>query len=195
MLHRVTLETERLVLMTLDESFAERVLDFFVRNREHLQPWEPARPRSFYHLDYQRKQLAFDQVKMSAGQLFKVWLFEKADAALQKIIGSVAVSEIMRGCFLSGFLGYRMDKDYTGKGYMTEAVAKVVEYAFSELGLHRLEANIMPRNKASLRVVEKLGFYEEGLSQKLLLINGRWEDHIRMVKRNLALECEPLQSL
>jgi ribosomal-protein-alanine N-acetyltransferase len=67
----------------------------------------------------------------------------------------------------------------------------VVEYAFDVLGLHRLEANIMPRNKASLRVVEKLGFSEEGLSRKLLLINGRWEDHVRMVKLNTALEKAP----
>ncbi len=74
---------------------------------------------------------------------------------------------------------------------MTEAVGKVVEYAFDVLGLHRLEANIMPRNKASLRVVEKLGFSEEGLSRKLLLINGRWEDHVRMVKLNMALEKAP----
>lgn len=181
--------------MSSDERYAQKVLDFFLRNREHLRPWEPARPRSFYQLEHHRRQLAFDKLKMSVGQLFKVWLFEKEDAAMERIIGSVAVSEIMRGCLLSGYLGYRMDKDYTGRGYMTEAVGKVVEYAFQVLGLHRLEANIMPRNKASLRVVEKLGFYEEGLCRKLLFINGRWEDHLRMVKRNLDLEEEYHQSL
>jgi ribosomal-protein-alanine N-acetyltransferase len=191
MVQCVCLETERLWLRQLDESFARRVLEYFTRNRDFLSPWEPARPRSFFQLEYHHRQLAFDQVKMSTGQLFKVWLFEKGDTALERVIGSVAISEIMRGCFLSGFLGYRMDKDFTGRGYMTEAVGKVVEYAFDVLGLHRLEANIMPRNKASLRVVEKLGFSEEGLSRKLLLIKGRWEDHVRMVKLNMALEKAP----
>ena len=165
------------------------MLEFFRRNREHLEPWEPPRPNSFYEqLEHHRRQLAFDLVKMSAGQVFKVWIFEKEDTAFQTVIGSVAVTEIVRGCLLAGFLGYRMDKDFTGRGYMTEAVDRVVQYAFDDLGLHRLEANIMPRNKASLRVVEKLGFYQEGLCEKLLFINGRWEDHIRMVKRNTAME-------
>ncbi|NLM38699.1 MAG: GNAT family N-acetyltransferase [Firmicutes bacterium] len=185
---QIRLETPRLVLITLDESFAPQVLDFFVRNREHLHPWEPARPPGFYQLEFQRRQLAFDQLKMSTGQLFKVWLFKKDDRDLEKVIGSVVVSEIMRGCFLSAFLGYRMDKGHQGQGLMTEAVGEVVRYAFDELGLHRLEANIMPRNKASLRVVEKLGFYEEGVGIKYLYINGRWEDHIHMVIRNPALE-------
>lgn len=188
MAEQIRLETERLVLSTLGESYAPQVLDFFVRNREHLQPWEPARSKAFYQLEQQRRQLAFDQLKMSTGQLFKIWIFEKDDSDLSNVIGSVAVSEIMRGCFLSGYLGYRMDQDYQGRGYMTEAVGRVVEYAFQDLGLHRLEANIMPRNKASLRVVEKLGFYEEGVGLKYLFINGRWEDHIHMVKRNLILE-------
>jgi [ribosomal protein S5]-alanine N-acetyltransferase len=55
---------------------------------------------------------------------------------------------------------------------------------FQELGLHRIEANIMPKNKRSLRVVEKLGFYNEGLAYKYLKINGKWEDHIHMVLLN-----------
>lgn len=185
---QIRLETPRLVLTTLDDTFAQQVLDFFVRNREHLEPWEPARLPGFYQLEFQRRQLAFDQLKMSTGQLLKVWMFEKDDVELTNIIGSVVVSEIMRGCFLSAFLGYRMDKDYQGRGFMTEAVGEVVKYAFEELGLHRLEANIMPRNKASLRVVEKLGFYEEGVGIKYLYINGRWEDHVHMVIRNTALE-------
>lgn len=59
---------------------------------------------------------------------------------------------------------------------------------FTKLQLHRLEANIMPRNKRSLRVVEKLGFYNEGLAEKYLNINGQWEDHLHLVLRNPALE-------
>ena len=68
------------------------------------------------------------------------------------------------------------------------AVAMMVEYAFQELRLHRIEANVMPRNRASLRVLEKNGFENEGLAKRYLQINGEWEDHIHMVIRNAAME-------
>lgn len=55
---------------------------------------------------------------------------------------------------------------------------------FDDMKLHRIEANIMPKNKQSLKVVEKLGFYDEGLAYKYLKINGKWEDHIHMVLLN-----------
>lgn len=71
---------------------------------------------------------------------------------------------------------------------MTEAVEAVVNHAFQELHLHRIEANIMPRNRASLRVVEKLGFRNEGVSREYLKINGKWEDHIHMVLLNEEME-------
>lgn len=67
---------------------------------------------------------------------------------------------------------------------MTEAVGKVTEIAFGRLGLHRIEANIMPWNTRSLRVVQKNGFVNEGIARDYLLINGKWEDHIHMVKLN-----------
>jgi ribosomal-protein-alanine N-acetyltransferase len=81
-------------------------------------------------------------------------------------------------------LGYKLDADEINKGYMTEALRKGIDIAFNEVGLHRIEANIMPKNKRSLRTVEKLGFYNEGLAYKYLKINGKWEDHIHMVLLN-----------
>ena len=71
---------------------------------------------------------------------------------------------------------------------MTEAIEAVVDYAFRELRLHRIEANIMPRNAASLAVVRKLGFHEEGLALRYLKINGKWEDHLHMVRLNEDME-------
>lgn len=71
-----------------------------------------------------------------------------------------------------------MDKAYNGRGYTTEAVRLVVDYAFQVLKLHRIEAGVMPRNTRSIRVLEKSGFEKEGLSRKNVLINGKWEDHL-----------------
>jgi ribosomal-protein-alanine N-acetyltransferase len=88
------------------------------------------------------------------------------------------------GVFLSCYLGYKLDKDEINQGYMTEAIKKGIDIVFSEYGLHRIEANIIPRNKRSLKVTEKLGFYNEGTAYKYLKINGIWEDHIHMVLLN-----------
>ncbi|EOD01178.1 Ribosomal-protein-S5p-alanine acetyltransferase [Caldisalinibacter kiritimatiensis] len=71
---------------------------------------------------------------------------------------------------------------------MTEALKMGIDIAFNELKLHRIEANIMPKNEASLRIVKKLGFYEEGVAKKYLKINGKWEDHIHMVLLNEDIE-------
>ena len=70
---------------------------------------------------------------------------------------------------------------------MSMAVEMLVRYAFEELKLHRIEANVMPRNAASLRILEKNDFVNEGLSKYYLRINGIWEDHIHMVKLNYSM--------
>jgi ribosomal-protein-alanine N-acetyltransferase len=123
---------------------------------------------------------------MERGQLVKLWLCKTEEP--DRVIGSVAISNIVRGVFLSCHLGYRLDEAEQGKGYMTEAIREMVAYAFQKLGLHRIEANIMPRNTASLKVTEKLGFYHEGLAKQYLRINGKWEDHIHMVLLNEEME-------
>ena len=101
-----------------------------------------------------------------------------------QIIGMVALNNVVWGSFCSCFLGYKLDKDWLRQGLMSEAVNECVRIAFEELGLHRIEANIMPRNIASLGVVRRCGFVEEGLARKYLKINGVWEDHLHMVKLN-----------
>jgi len=182
------LETERLVLKVLDISYAPMVLDFFIRNKSFLGQWEPSRDYTFYSLDFQRDELEVQMQGISEGRQFRVWIFEKSDKCNDKIIGSVSLNEIVRGCFHSCFLGYRIDEQKRNQGYMTEAVKSVVDYGFNNLLLHRIEANIMPHNIASLRVVEKLGFINEGIARKYLKINGQWEDHIHMVLFNEAIE-------
>ncbi|HUU05833.1 MAG TPA: GNAT family N-acetyltransferase [Patescibacteria group bacterium] len=177
-----TYETERLLLKVLDRTYAEPVLDYFKRNREFLQEWETARDDAFYTNAGQEKQLANDLKRFREGSLLRLWIFKKDDAA--RIIGSVAFANIVRGAFLSCHLGYRLDALELNRGFAGEAVRRGIDTVFADYQLHRIEANIMPRNKRSLRVVEKLGFYNEGLATKYLKINGNWEDHIHMVLLN-----------
>jgi len=179
---RQAFETSRLLLRVLDTRYAGQVRDYFVRNKEFLKPWEPTRTPDYYTVEWQRELLLFDQRSMEDGQLYKVWMSKKSDP--DRIIGSVSLGNIVRGAFQSCHVGYRGDAGELNKGYVTEALKQVVGVAFGELSLHRLEANIMPRNAASLRLVEKLGFRSEGLARDYLKINGKWEDHLHMVLLN-----------
>jgi ribosomal-protein-alanine N-acetyltransferase len=175
-------ETERLILKVLDKTYAPLVLDYYSRNKLFLEPWEPLRYEEFYTKEYHEYQLYNELINIENGNSLKLWIFEKNDNS--KVIGSVGFSNIVRGAFLSCHLGYKLDKDEINKGYITESVKKGIHIIFNEFELHRIEANIMPKNKASLRVVEKLGFYNEGLACKYLKINGQWEDHIHMILLN-----------
>ena len=96
-----------------------------------------------------------------------------------KIIGVVNFSQIFYGMFQNAYLSYYVGVDFAGQGLMSEGVYLAINYAFSTLELHRIEANIQPGNKASISLVKRLGFTQEGFSQKYLQINGEWRDHER----------------
>ena len=179
---RTLYKTNRLILKVLDESYAPIVLDYVYRNKDFLEEWETEKSDNYFTLDYQRMSLKKDMDNFQQEKSLRFWIFRKDNK--KRVIGSVVLDHLIRGPFQSCFLGYKLDKDEINKGYMTEAVEKIIEIAFNGYGLHRIEGNIMPRNLASIKVVEKLGFYNEGFAKKYLLLNGKWEDHIHMVLLN-----------
>lgn len=184
-MEKIIIKTKRLILKNLDEKAAAEVLDYYQRNKEFLNEWEARKKEEYFTLNYQSKLLKKQKIKMENGTLFRFWIYKKSN---NQLIGSIAFNNIIRGAFQSCHLGYKLDKDEINQGYMTEALKAAIDYAFKELKLHRIEANIMPKNKASLKVVEKLDFINEGISKNYLKINGSWEDHIHMVLLNEALE-------
>lgn len=95
------------------------------------------------------------------------------------IVGTITLSQIFRKVFQNAYLGYQLFGGFTGNGYMTEAVDLVLRFAFVELGLHRIEANVQPENKPSIAVLKRNGFVKEGFSRRYLKIAGRWRDHER----------------
>ena len=101
------------------------------------------------------------------------------DAVSGELAGVINLSEIVRGAFQSGYLGYFGLAPHVRRGLMTEGMRQVIERAFGDLGLHRVEANIQPGNAASIALVRRLGFGREGYSPRYLRINGRWRDHER----------------
>jgi ribosomal-protein-alanine N-acetyltransferase len=96
-----------------------------------------------------------------------------------RFAGEINLSSIQRGPFQNAYVGYWIDEAQAGKSFVPEAVLLVFRFAFEELALHRLQIAIIPRNRASRRVVEKLGVREEGVALRYLEINGTWEDHVR----------------
>jgi ribosomal-protein-alanine N-acetyltransferase len=95
------------------------------------------------------------------------------------IVGLFELSEIVRGSFQNAYLGYWVGEPFAGQGYMREGMQLALRFAFSELRLHRVEANIQPANKRSLALAKKAGFRREGFSPRYLKIGGRWRDHER----------------
>ena len=180
--------TERLKLKILDESYADIVMDYLVRNRDFFEPWLPAYDEDSFDIESQKEKLRNELWHFEHKTGMKFWLFSIDDGENSRILGDVSFSNISSEPFLSCFLGYKICESENGKGYAGEGIKAGVDYLFNELKLHRVEANIIPRNEKSIRVIEKLGFVNEGMAKKYLKINGKWEDHCHYVLLNPEVE-------
>ena len=156
------------------------------RNREWLEPWEASNPEAAGTAPSYRSFVRQMRQQARAGQSLP-WLITELDpvSRRQELVGQLTVSGITLGSFRSASLGYWVDGAQAGRGIAPMAVAMATDYCFQHLRLHRMEINIRPENAKSLRVVEKLGFRDEGLRERFLHIAGRWADH-----RSFALTAE-----
>ncbi|SCN25820.1 putative ribosomal N-acetyltransferase YdaF [Clostridium sp. N3C] len=159
-------------LKILTPEDAEAMLDYYVRNREFLEAFEPSREKSFYTLEVQKRILIESYSQYINGTDLTFGIFKD-----NRIIGRIKLSNIIMGVFRSCNIGYSLDKDYEGRGYMKEAVRLVIKYAFNEIDLHRIEASTLLDNIKSQRVLLSNGFKELGINKEYLLINGAWRDH------------------
>jgi ribosomal-protein-alanine N-acetyltransferase len=149
------------------------------RSKEWLEPWEPlaepGSPDPVTDSDAFRGRCGAWERQRHFDTAYGFGLFVH-DGSL---IGEVSLGNVQRGPFQSAFVGYWIDALHAGQGLVPEGVAVILRYGFEELRLHRIEAAIVPRNRASRRVAEKLGLRDEGLSVRFLQIRGVWEDHVR----------------
>jgi [ribosomal protein S5]-alanine N-acetyltransferase len=175
----VLLTTPRLHLALLAPDAAVRVLAYHQANREHLGPVSPARPDNFFTVTWWRSRLAQDAEDWRRGLALRLFLLSReAPLTSAPVLGSVSLTDIRRGPLQSAELGFGLDHRAQGQGYMTEAVRAVCDHAFGPLGLHRIQANHLPENHRSAAVMRRLGFAVEGLARELVLIDGRWRDHV-----------------
>lgn len=176
------LESKHLLLVTSHPDLAGPLTEYYIRNRVFLKAFDPVRMEAFFRQERQKEILMNELDSEQKRQSYRFYIKERENP--EQIIGFAGLGQIIWGSFESCFLGYKLDESRVNRGYMTEAVSAVVEWGFTKAMLHRIEANVMPRNLPSLRVLEKCGFENEGLSRKYLKINGVWEDHVHMVKLN-----------
>lgn len=173
--------TERLRLRLPEREDSHLILDYLLQNEEFLSEWEAKRsPEYFSQVNIDSiLSLQIDEIRQKKGLYFYILPQDE-----EKVIGTIGFSNIVYGPFQSCFLSYKLSRGKINQGYITEALRKAIEICFVEWKLHRIEANILPRNTRSKRVVEKLDFEYEGLSKKYLKINGIWEDHEHYVLLN-----------
>jgi [ribosomal protein S5]-alanine N-acetyltransferase len=150
------------------------------RNDDWLTRWEPRRiagqPDVVESRDAFAARCSARSREWQLGTGYGFGIFTREDGALA---GEINLSSVQRGPFQNAYIGYWIDQARAGQGYTPEAVVVALRYAFEELGLHRLQIAIIPRNRASRRVVEKLALREGGVALRYLEINGVWEDHVR----------------
>lgn len=171
----MNIEATAIHMQPLREEHAEALLRLRLENREYMQRYEPVRADSYWTLERQRELLQQGEQSLLEGTGYVFGIFQSDTGQL---IGRIELSGVARGPFQNASVGYFVDRQQHGRGYATVALAWVKEYAFREAGLHRIQAGVMPWNKPSQRVLEKVGFRREGLAERYLCINGKWEDHI-----------------
>jgi ribosomal-protein-alanine N-acetyltransferase len=156
-------------------------------NRTWLEPWEATIPQSGEE-SYRQLPSFFEMVKIlniearnGRSLSFAIW-------HQSQLIGQITLGGVMYGAMRAGHIGYWIDRNFANRGFTTQAVEILTQYAFQELKLHRLEINLRPENASSRRVAEKAGYIFEGERPRYLHIDGQWRDHITFVKENSAIK-------
>ena len=155
---------------------AEALLDLNRRNQAHFEYWMPLKPKKeVYTLSKQLERIKrLDEDKVAdRSYAFGIFLTDT-----NRLIGEVSAAFVERFPAETCMIGYQLDQQYNGRGIMSDAVRQAARILFDEYQFHRLRAEVMPKNIGSIRVLEKVGFRQEGIAKKSLFINGEWEDFV-----------------
>ncbi|MGP1716905.1 MAG: GNAT family N-acetyltransferase [Methylophilus sp.] len=166
-------ETQQISIRAITHEDTHSVYEYALKNRMHLQAWEPLREESYFsHAGAEGRVFNMLSAMQSGNALHFVILHGQA------VIGFINYTNIIRGPFMACHLGFSIDRDFEGKGYMFSALEQTLEYVKNELHLHRVMANYMPHNNKSEGLLARLNFKKEGYAEAYLKINGQWQDHV-----------------
>lgn len=155
-------------------------------SRAFLSPWEPTWPADDLTRGAFRRRVKRHGDEIERDESYAFLIFRDADDCL---LGGLTLGQVRRGVAQAATIGYWMGAPFAGRSYMARALRASVDYAFSTLRLHRLEAACLPQNDASIRLLESVGFSREGLARSYLCIDGRWRDHVLFA----LLESDPVR--
>ena len=173
----IKIKGRNITLKNFTPDCAEELMNYYIRNKEHLSNYEPSRDNSFYTIEAQRDILFESYKQLMNGTSIDLGIYLE-----ENLIGKIKISNIVYGVFKSGIVGYSIDKEYQGRGYIKEALSLIIKYTKEELDLHRLEASVLVDNLRSKSVLISSGFKEIGINENYLFINGAWRDHITFYK-------------
>ncbi len=172
---KVRIETERLTLRPPVHTDYRAWAALRVASRDFLTPWEPTWAPDHLTRKSFTNRVYWAQRSISGGTAVPLFLIRRQDEAL---LGAITLDHIRRGPAQAGTAGYWVAECHTRQGYMREAIAGLVHYAFTELDLSRIEAACLPENQASRALLEHSNFKYEGVAQSYLQIAGRWRTHV-----------------
>lgn len=172
----ITLAANGVVLRPIKRSDKSSWNEIKQRNNQWLSPWDATNPDGITTPPNFNDVLR--QAKKSAknGNAF-MFAIEIDD----HLVGQITLGNVIWGSLREAYIGYWIDESYANRGIVTTSVALLTQFSLQELGLHRIEVSIRPENAASLRVVEKIGFINEGMRPRFLHIDGDWRDHFIFV--------------
>jgi len=174
----LTCRTDRMTLRALTCADEEEFVRTVAESREAWAPWTPAASPTLTAADLYRHELERTERSRAAGTHLRLAAFEAAG----RLVGLFALNEIVRGVFQSAYASWQVRTGFEGRGLGTEGAHALVDIAFASpprgIRLHRVQANVMPANVASVRVAEKVGFRREGVAVRYLRIAGSWADHV-----------------
>lgn len=168
-------ETPRLLLKVLRADCAPQVLDFYNRDKELFEMYEIDRVPDFYTVKHLQKVLRYEYNMAVKSQLFRFYVFKKENPC--RIIGTVCIHNISPAFYGSCEIGYKFSSEFHHIGYATEAVGFCTKLAFNELRMHKVTAVVHPGNVPSMKLLNGLGFVQEGLLRDYLMLHGQWCNH------------------
>lgn len=169
-------------LKILNEAYSKDILDFYYRNRNDFDRYEPEKPANFYTNSFIKNMTKAEYNAFVKGTYVRFFLI--LDSNPYEIAGCVSFSNISASENKYCCIGYKIDKAHRNHGLATLMVKTALEIVPKEKKIHRVEAYILPENEASVSVVKKLNFLDEGIAHSYARIDGKWQNHRRFVYIN-----------
>ncbi len=165
----------RVALRAPKPSDAKQIVEMLAVSQKFHERWNPPLKPDDLELPAMRKRILEQRRLFKADRDYKMVFTLGAKGP---VIGRVTLSQVYRGLFQNAYLGYFIDGRYKQQGLTSEAVRLALDMAFGPLGLHRIQAAIMPHNQASLALIRKIGLRYEGKAERYLKLDGAWQDHL-----------------